>query len=388
MNKHDIGVIKRRFSAKKRLAQRIAYCLVDSMGKEVARKVIDISTLSTEAVEKYMSFFKRIFSGTPGQNMMTVDYDNAQVMSQQGQYGTIYRLYQTALEDDDALDVFFESLKAWNIAEHKLDEMPDDKVAKEDAHVFLAMYDRFDVVKHGSGSAEDDFHATFDFCVCVVCPVKRAKPVMVYDARKGAFVANGGEWVINNPELGFMFPSFEDGGANIYTAHYWTKDKGNAHPDFVCDVLGADAQPAASAQEQAIGNMMQGALKDACTVELVSALADKMAEIVKAHEEDAETPVPMVTCDDLSKFFRENNISDDKITAFEERFEEAFGRNGAIPAVNIAKPDEYNIAMPDVRITVAPDKSDLVGTRVINGVPYITILASDSVAVNGVPVQI
>ena len=43
---------------------------------------------------------------------------------------------------------------------------------------------------------------------------------------------------------------------------------------------------------------------------------------------------------------------------------------------------------PDVKIQVAPDKQDLIETRVLGGVKYILIRAEDGVEVNGVAVNI
>ena len=42
---------------------------------------------------------------------------------------------------------------------------------------------------------------------------------------------------------------------------------------------------------------------------------------------------------------------------------------------------------PDVVIKVNPERTDLIETRWIDGIPYLVIQASDSVEVNGIPVS-
>ena len=42
---------------------------------------------------------------------------------------------------------------------------------------------------------------------------------------------------------------------------------------------------------------------------------------------------------------------------------------------------------PDVVIKVNPDRTDLVETKLIDGIPYLVIQLSDSVEVNGIPVS-
>ena len=49
---------------------------------------------------------------------------------------------------------------------------------------------------------------------------------------------------------------------------------------------------------------------------------------------------------------------------------------------------QIEVCTPDVVIKVSPERSDLVDTRVINGVKYILINAEESVEVNGVDISI
>lgn len=55
-------------------------------------------------------------------------------------------------------------------------------------------------------------------------------------------------------------------------------------------------------------------------------------------------------------------------------------------AVNISSPKKFEVATPDVKVTVNPQRTDLVETKVINGVPYLMIEINDLVEVNGIQV--
>ena len=55
---------------------------------------------------------------------------------------------------------------------------------------------------------------------------------------------------------------------------------------------------------------------------------------------------------------------------------------------NIIDNRKFEIKTPDVSIKVAPDKADLIQTRVIGGVKYILINADENVEVNGVNINI
>jgi len=55
---------------------------------------------------------------------------------------------------------------------------------------------------------------------------------------------------------------------------------------------------------------------------------------------------------------------------------------------NIIDSKHFEVKTPDVSIKVAPERSDLIETRVIGGVKYILICADEDVEVNGVSIHI
>ena len=66
----------------------------------------------------------------------------------------------------------------------------------------------------------------------------------------------------------------------------------------------------------------------------------------------------------------------------------AFGFDAQIHPTNVIDHKKIEIKTPDVIIKVAPDRSDLIETRVIGGLKYILIQADENVEVNGVNIEI
>ena len=81
-------------------------------------------------------------------------------------------------------------------------------------------------------------------------------------------------------------------------------------------------------------------------------------------------------------------VSEEKITAFEERYDDVFGADATVPPQNIIDAKQFEVKTPDVTIKVNPERSDLVQTRIINGARYILIRADEGVEVNGVNIRI
>ena len=73
---------------------------------------------------------------------------------------------------------------------------------------------------------------------------------------------------------------------------------------------------------------------------------------------------------------------------FSVDFDEAFGHDAQLHPKNIIDDKRFEIKMPDVSIKVAPDRADLIETRIISGVKYILINAEEEVEVNGVRIHI
>ena len=70
----------------------------------------------------------------------------------------------------------------------------------------------------------------FSYILCSVCPVKLTKPALSYYVQQNEFHNRTADWVVAPPELGFLFPAFDDRAANLYNALYYTKHT-EGHPE-------------------------------------------------------------------------------------------------------------------------------------------------------------
>ena len=61
--------------------------------------------------------------------------------------------------------------------------------------------------------------------------MKETKPVLRYDSAEGKFHERSTDWVAAAPEVGFLFPAFDDRAANIYNALFYSKDTAQLHQE-------------------------------------------------------------------------------------------------------------------------------------------------------------
>ena len=81
-------------------------------------------------------------------------------------------------------------------------------------------------------------------------------------------------------------------------------------------------------------------------------------------------------------------MKEEELAAFEERYEEQFGKDAQLRPRNLIDTRRFEVHTADVTVKVAPARSDLVETRVIDGVKYLMIRVEEGVEVNGVPICI
>ena len=80
-------------------------------------------------------------------------------------------------------------------------------------------------------------------------------------------------------------------------------------------------------------------------------------------------------------------VSEEHLAAFSVEYDREFGEDAQLSPRNIITPKKFEVKTPDVAIQVAPDRKDLLETRLLGGVPYLLIRADDGVEVNGVSIQ-
>lgn len=67
-------------------------------------------------------------------------------------------------------------------------------------------------------------------------------------------------------------------------------------------------------------------------------------------------------------------------------FEETVGDDHTLMAENISSVRKFQVKTPDVKVEVNPDRTDLIETKMIDGVPCLVIEINDMVEVNGIQV--
>ena len=113
-------------------------------------------------------------------------------------------------------------------AVHSLYEKIISSVEMEGNYIILLATDKYDVPSHGvDGEKKEDSNEVFTYFVCAICPLKTSKSQLGFYVSGNPFRSVSADTVVSMPEIGFMFPTFDDRTANIYKALYYTKNLEN-----------------------------------------------------------------------------------------------------------------------------------------------------------------
>ncbi|MBP3453108.1 MAG: DUF4317 domain-containing protein [Clostridia bacterium] len=389
MNQRDFSELRRRLNPDKRNQQVIRGCYVSHEGQVISTFAQPLYGMAQEEVEKYMAIFKKTLSGTANQNLLPVEFTARQTMEGE-EHKLLMDLRATALKDDMAVNEFYEKAITY-IQAMKEQEVQSVEAAQTACnYLILLTYDGYDVpYKDGNDEADADRSTdVFSYILCAVCPVKPTKPALGYFAAEGEFHNKPSDWMVAMPELGFLFPTFEERSANIYNAMFYTRDSANLHDEFMKAIFGAEPQMPASTQKETFQAVLQESLQEECSLDVMQAVHETVSSMIEERKADKHAEPLRLTRQDVKDVLESSGVSQEKMDAFDQQYTQAFGAYTELPAVNMVTPRSFKVNTPSVTINVDPAHSDLIETRIIDGRRYILVLADGDVAVNGVNVTI
>ena len=372
MIEKELREIKRRFRPDKNNIPRIVGCFVNENKEIIAKISQTVGTSDSVVTEKLLSVMKKVLSGSIGTNLTNVPFSTKQV-TDSDEHKLLMRLRNSELKDQDALGEFYAKI----IESVKLDSN----------YVILLAEDAYDVFKRGPEGEAAESTETFTYVICAVCPIKVSGEGICFRESDSLFHNVAANSLLTSPELGFMFPAFDDRRTNIYSALYYTRNIGNNYPEFAERILGFGAPMPPKEQKRSFDECIIEALGEECSLSTVRSIHTQVSEMIESHK-DTKVEEPLTLSKATISAVLENcGVDEKKVQSFGEKFDEQFGKNAEVAPKNIVEVKKYELTTPDVTIKVNPEHRELVTTETINGVKYILVRATEGVQVNGINIK-
>ncbi|MGN1087285.1 MAG: DUF4317 family protein, partial [Porcipelethomonas sp.] len=249
--------------------------------------------------------------------------------------------------------------------------------------------DSYDVPSYSKDEVKlEDSAEVFKYVLCSICPVKMTKPALSYSVNENEFKNIKTDWIISNPEIGFMFPAFDYRQSNIYNALYYSKDSSDNHEEFVAEIFNSDIPMPAETQKEIFNSILEEAVSEECSFEVVQTVHEQISAMVEEHKANKEEEPLVLSKRNVTDVLEYCGVDEEHINTFAEKYDSEFGADMQLSPKNIVDVKKFEVSTPDVTIKVNPERKDLVQTKIIDGVKYIMIRADESVEVNGVNISI
>ncbi|MCI5537241.1 MAG: DUF4317 domain-containing protein [Oscillospiraceae bacterium] len=374
MNEKETGEIRRRIKLGKCAVNYIYGCFVNEKKEVVSSFRQSLGLMDNDDADNLLSIIRKTLSGTLGKNLIDLPYKNQQVVDSD-EHRLMSALRTQAPESEEAINIFFNATAS--------------TLAMGNNYLILLIQDSYDVPQYGSDESRiEDSSSVYNYCLCAVCPVKQSKQALGFVAHENAFKTLAANQLISPPEIGFLFPTFDDRTANIYDILYYTKNTADNHPEFIENILRTEVPMPAEEQKEVFNSIIEETLSEDCNLEVAVNVRDVLCEKIEEHKQQKDEDPPVITKKSVSNILTNCGVNEERVKSFEDKFDESFGENAELSPQNFVNTKELSVSTPDVSIKINSDRSDLLETRVIDGKKYIMIRAESNVEVNGITVII
>lgn len=374
MNDKELREVRKRFRPDQNNISHIRGCFVNEKKEIVTEFNESLALCPQEETESLLAIMKKTLSGSLGTNLIDLKFRTEQVR-ESDEHALLMALKRSELSDDDAVHELFFRIK--------------EKVTLGGNYVILLAFDKYDYFEYGKdGEKNEDSFGVYNFFVCSICPIKHMKSAVSFHAYDNTFHTLSSDSLIGAPELGFIFPAFEDRQENIYGSLYYTHDITKNHTDFVKRIFDLELPMPAAVQKETFDECLSETMSGKCDFELLCSVQEQISEMIEEHKEEKSAEPLRVSKNEIKNTLKYCGIEEEKLEEFDKLYDEQFGEKTEVAPQNIVDVKKLEVKMPDVTIKVNPKRRDLVSTQIINGAKYILIKADENVSVNGIDIKI
>ncbi len=370
MTKKEISELKKLYNKDGGCITRICGCYVGGEKDKITTFKEAFYSLQEEDTYKYYEIFKKTLSGTLGRNLINLEFP----LEQEYEGGTqefLLRLRNSELKDDALLDEFYDRVIQYYYCVGN--------------YLILLIHTAYDVpgVTNDGIGMEDASDEVFSYLLCSICPVNLSKPGLSYHPESNLFQNCNRDWLVDLPEIGFLFPAFNDRSTDIHSALYYTKNADELHEEFVDSVLGAVPPIPVSSQKEMFQALIEETLGEKREYETIMSIQENVQEKI---EESKDNPEPLTLGKkDVERIFAESGVKEEQMQQFNEVYDKVLPKEVPLVAANVVNARRFEVKTPNITVQVKPEFTHLLETKLIDGRNCLVIAIEDRVAVNGIP---
>ena len=372
MNKKEVLEIRKLFKKDNCRIERICGCYVDGHKEKKLEMKEAFLSLPDEEMFKYIDIFRKTLSGTIGRNLLNLEFPLEEEMPG-GHQQDLLALRDSGLQDPEMLDAFYDRVISTYL-------YPEN-------YLILLIHGSYDIPSRSSDNQElfDASEYVYQFLLCSICPVSLSKPGLCYDSASNAFIDKIQDWMVQMPDLGFLFPAFNDRNTDLHSLLYYSKNPEQLHPEITDELLGCFLPLPAGNQKTSFNSVVEETFGEKCGFDVARTIHNTLNRLLEEKKEDPE-PTELDKSD-IKRLLAECGAAPEQLLNFDEEFKAQAGGHDRFMAANLASTRKFEVRTPEITINVSPEQADLLETRVLDGVECLVIPLTDETVVNGIRIR-
>ena len=398
--------LKKRFKKESCSIDRLAGCYVDANKNKAIKFNESFLNMDDEEFYKYLEIAKKTLTGTLGNNILELDFPLEEEATG-GKQHFLYALRNDGLSSEEFLD--------------RLYDLIIDGYSYVGNYLILVFHDTYDIITKTSDNMKlDESEEVYEYLLVSICPVVLSKAGLGVREDENRIGARIRDWIVGVPDLGFLFPAFDNRSADIHKVDYFIRDAKDSHSEVISDVLGCAPRMTATEQRNTFSAIVKRAFANDTEngEEALINIQESFNARINTGEELTESEINSIilTPETMDEILVENNIEGEKARVIKEVTLDEFMEelplvsnlidNKALAAnekerekkelvkevaslknkVSELEEATSSSESGDVSIFVYPERADEIHTEIIDDKKYILIPVDDnsSVKVNGV----
>lgn len=373
MNKKEVLEIKKQFTPANCALTRIACCYVNHEKEKVTQTREAFLSLPEEEAFKYFDIFRKSLSGKIGKNLLNYDFTTEEEIKF-GMHKTLMQLRESKLNDDELLNFFYDTVI--------------ESYGYNENYYIILVHGMYDIQGKGSDGEEmfDASEEVYDFIFCDICPVSLSKAGLSYDSEKNAVKDRIRDWIVGQPDVGFLFPAFNDRNTDIHSSLIYTRKQDQLPVELISRVIGENIPDSCNEQKLKFNQLIEDVLGECCTFEMVNQIYSKLNELYEDYKDDSE-PFKMYK-HDIKKIFMDVEVHDRCMESFEDYYNKWLKLSEPILLSNLVTPDKNSLSSGKTKIVLQDHILTDVEFTVKDGRKYVMIPIYHHPEINGISVRV
>ena len=372
MDKKGINEIKKCFKKEDCRIDRIRTLFISEEGEVLSRFSDSFFALEDSEAFKYCELFKRSLSGKFGRELYTLEFPLAEE-ELGGKQESLYRLNESALKEETLSENFFNKIvETYPIPGKKL---------------LILAHGVYDVPKKTSDGLvlEDASDSVYSFLLFLLCPVSLLKEGLCFDKEKESFIARSEDFVVQMPEISFLYPAFHDRGADIHSLLYRSKKREEGPDSLTEELFGISLPYGEKEQKGHFSALVQEVLKEECNFENIRVLQEELQE--KKEQSKEEEKEQSLSKSELKQILENAGATEEGLANFSALYDECLGNNDSAFYTENLVNNNLELKSDNVHLKIKNEVSAILETRIIDGKEYLLLPISDNLEVNGIPIR-